>query len=393
MIYFDNAATSWPKPPEVLAAVEHCLKELGANPGRSGHTMSVKTNHMVNETRELLAWLFNIPDAERIVFTLNATDALNLALKGLLKPGDHVITSSMEHNSVTRPLHTLAEAGVEVTKIACAPDGSLPLADVEQACRENTRALVFTHASNVTGTLMPLAELGQLARSKGLVLVVDAAQTAGLFDIDAAALGIGLLAFPGHKGLLGPPGTGGLYIHKDINLKPLREGGTGSHSETAGQPEVLPERFESGTMNTAGIAGLGAGLKYIRQRGRNAILAHEQELTQRFLAGASRIKGLKIYGSEPGKDRAPVVSFALEGKKAGVVGQKLNQDYHIAARAGLHCAPDAHHTLGTFNQKLIRFSFSYFNQPEEIDYALKILAELAVMKAELSPGDNAGCNC
>lgn len=393
MIYFDNAATSWPKPPDVLAAVEHCLKELGANPGRSGHTMSVKTNHMVNETRELLAWLFNIPDPERIVFTLNATDALNLAIKGLLKPGDHVITSTMEHNSVTRPLHTLAEAGVEVTKITCSPDGSLPLADVEQACRGNTRALVFTHASNVTGTLMPLAELGQLADRKGLVLVVDAAQTAGLFDIDATALGISLLAFPGHKGLLGPPGTGGLYIHKDINLKPLREGGTGSHSATAGQPEILPERYESGTMNTAGIAGLGAGLRYIRQRGRDAILAHEQGLTQRFLAGVSKIKGLKVYGPEPGKDRAPVVSFELDGKKSGVVGQKLDQDYHIAVRAGLHCAPDAHHTLGTFDQKLIRFSFSYFNKPEEIDFALKILTELAAMKAELFQGQGSGCKC
>ena len=393
MIYFDNAATSWPKPPEVLAAVEHCLKELGANPGRSGHTMSVKTNHMVTETRELLAWLFNIQDPERIIFTFNATDALNLALKGLFKAGDHVITSSMEHNSVTRPLHTLAETGVEVTKIACAPDGSLAVADVEQACRENTRALVFTHASNVTGTLMPLAELGQLARSKGLVLVVDAAQTAGLFEIDATTLGIGLLAFPGHKGLLGPPGTGGLYIREDIRLRPFREGGTGSHSETAGQPEILPERYESGTMNTPGIAGLGAGLKYIRQRGRDAILAHEQELTKRFLDGASGIKGLKVYGPEPGQDRAPVVSFELPGKKAGVVGQKLDQDYHIAARAGLHCAPDAHHTLGTFDQKLIRFSFSCFNQPGEIDLALKSLAELAAMKAELFQGDNAGCKC
>lgn len=392
MIYFDNAATSWPKPPEVLVAVEHCLKELGANPGRSGHTMSVKVNDMVSETRELLAKLFNIADPERIVFTLNATDALNLALKGLLKPGDHVITSSMEHNSVARPLNSLAAAGVEVTKITCAPDGSLPLAEVERACRANTRALVFTHASNVTGTLMPLEQLGRLAGAKKLVFVLDAAQTAGQFNLDVSTMGIDLLAFPGHKGLWGPTGTGGLYIREGIDLKPQREGGTGSHSETAGQPEVMPERYESGTLNTVGIAGLGAGLRFIKERKREFILQHEQELTQRFIAGAIGIKGLKIYGPEPGIERAPVVSFALKGKKNGAVGQMLDQRYGIAARAGLHCAPDAHRTLGTYEEKLIRFSFSFFNTPEEVDFSLKCLAEMDGMKPEELQGDG-GCNC
>ncbi len=382
MIYFDSAATSWPKPPEVWKAMEHCIKNVGANPGRSGHRMALEAGKLVDEARELLASLFNIRNPDRIVFTLNATEALNLAIKGLLKPGDHAITSSMEHNSVTRPLHILNGKGVEFTKVNCAKDGTIKVRDIESAIKANTVCIVITHASNVTGTVMPLGEIGQIAKKKGLRLIVDAAQTAGVINVDVSTMGIHLLAFPGHKGFYGPTGTGGLYIDDGLELAPLKEGGTGSNSELPGQPEVLPDRFESGTVNSVGIAGLAAGLKFLRREGMESIRQHEMELTQRFLNGAKEIKGLVVYGPDELYERTPVVSFNLEGKSTGLVGTALDQTYNIACRAGLHCAPDAHKTLGTFAQRLIRFSFSYFNSKKEIGFALRSLAEIAAIPSE-----------
>ncbi|MCL6634555.1 MAG: aminotransferase class V-fold PLP-dependent enzyme [Peptococcaceae bacterium] len=394
MIYFDSAATSWPKPAGVWEAMERCIKFAGANPGRSGHRMAVEAGRVVDEARELMASLFNIRNPDRIVFTLNATEALNLAIKGLLKPGDHVITSSMEHNSVTRPLHTLQEKGVEVTRVACAQDGTIQIKDIEAAIKENTRAVVITHASNVSGTLMPVAEIGQLAKKRGLRLVVDAAQTAGVFDIDVSFMGIHLLAFPGHKGLFGPTGTGGLYIAGGVDLTPLKEGGTGSRSELPGQPDTLPERYESGTVNSVGIAGLAAGLKFIKKEGLDRIRSHEMNLTRRFLEGARGIKGLTVYGPAELYERVPVVSFSLEGKAAGAVGAVLDQQYKIACRAGLHCAPDAHRTLGTFERKLVRFSFSYFNNEREVDYAVRALAEIAALPPErFNKKEDKSCGC
>lgn len=394
MIYFDSAATTWPKPAEVWEAMEKCIKNAGANPGRSGHQMAIKAGRLVDETRELLATLFNISNPDRIVFTLNATEALNLAIKGLLKPGDHVITSSMEHNSVTRPLYVLQSNGIEVTKVSCAGDGSIKVGDVEKAIRPNTVAIIITHASNVTGTLMPVAEIGQLAKRKGLRFIVDAAQTAGVFNIDVSFMGIHLLAFPGHKGLYGPTGTGGLYIAEGLELTPLKEGGTGSMSEVPGQPDITPERYESGTLNSVGLAGLAAGLKFIRNEGSERIRQHEMELTRRFLKGAESIKGLTVYGPKELYERAPVVSFRLEGKETGTVGSVLDKEYNIACRAGLHCAPDAHRTLGTFDQKLVRFSFSYFNNKEEVDYAIRSLAEIAAMPPEkFNKSKDGSCGC
>lgn len=394
MIYFDSAATTWPKPPEVWQAMEYCIKFAGANPGRSGHQMAVKAGRLVDEARELLSLLFNISNPDRIVFTLNATESLNLAIKGLLKPGEHVITSSMEHNSVTRPLHVLQEKGVEVTRVACSGDGGIRVGDIERAVKPNTAAIVITHASNVTGTLMPVAEIGRLAKRKGLKLVVDAAQTAGVFNIDVSFMNIHLLAFPGHKGLYGPTGTGGLYIADGLELTTLKEGGTGSMSHIPGQPDLLPERYESGTLNSVGISGLAAGLKFIRDEGSEKIRQHEMALTSRFLKGSEKIKGLKVYGPAELYERAPVVSFSLVGKNTGQVGTVLDQQYNIACRAGLHCAPDAHRTLGTFEKKLVRFSFSYFNKEEEVDFAIRALAEIAAVPPEkFNKKDDKSCGC
>ncbi|MDO7788883.1 aminotransferase class V-fold PLP-dependent enzyme [Desulforamulus aquiferis] len=377
MVYFDSAATSWPKPPEVWQAMEHFIKEVGASPGRAGHRRTVEANQIVDETRQLLASLFNINDPERIVFTLNATDALNMAIKGLMSQGEHVITSSMEHNSVTRPLHTLESHGVQVTKIKCDRQGKIDLNQVEQAIRPNTRAIVLTHASNVVGTIMPVQDIGRIAAKHNIHFVLDAAQTAGILNIDVKRLNVSVLTFPGHKGLMGPQGTGGLFIREDVNLRTLREGGTGSGSETPTQPNIMPEKYESGTLNAVGIAGLGAGLKFLRRVGKEKIHQHEMGLTNRFIKGAESIGGLRIYGPLKDEERVPVVSFSLEGYKAGQVGDRLDKEFDIGCRAGLHCAPDAHHTLGTFENKLVRFSFSYFNTEAEVDYALKALRQIA----------------
>lgn len=378
MIYFDSAATSWPKPPEVWQAMEHFIKEVGASPGRAGHRRTVEANKIVDEARQLLADLFNINDYERIVFTLNATDALNLAIKGLLDPGDHVITSSMEHNSVTRPLHNIESYGVQVTKIKCNQQGQFELNEIERAIRPNTRAIVLTHASNVSGTIMPVQEVGRIAARSKLHFVMDAAQTAGLLDIDVKKFNVSVLTFPGHKSLLGPQGTGGIYIREDVKLKTLREGGTGSGSETPTQPNMMPEKFESGTLNAVGIAGLGAGLKFLHKVGKDKIHQHEMNLTKRFLDGAEGIRGLRIYGPLNIEERVPVVSFSINGYKSGQVGEHLDKHFDIACRAGLHCAPDAHQTLGTFEEKLVRFSFSYYNTVEEVNFALKALREIAL---------------
>jgi len=390
VIYFDNAATSWPKPPGVMEAMCRCLEEAGANPGRSGHKMSLAAGKLVDAAREDVAALFNISEPDRVIFTLNATDALNIAIKGVLGTGDHVITSSMEHNSVTRPLYGLREK-IEVTKVPCAPDGSLDSRQVERAIRPNTRAVIMTHASNVSGTIMPVKEIGGLAREADLIFIVDAAQTAGILDIDVRDMNIDLLAMPGHKGLMGPPGTGALFVGERVKLKPFREGGTGSKSAVPGQPDLLPEKYESGTLNSVGIAGLSAGITFIKQTGMQRIREHEAMLVRRFIEQAERIPGVKIFGPGKGVERVPVVSFLLEGKDTEAVGSALDQWYNIACRAGLHCAPDAHRTLGTFDSKLVRFGFSYFNTPEEVDFALQCLRD--IKERDLSAVQGSGCSC
>lgn len=376
MIYFDNAATTWPKPEAVYQAVDYFMREQGANPGRSGHRMALTAGQIIAEARNLVAKLFNVPEPSQVIFTLNTTEALNLGIKGLLKPGDHVITSSFEHNSVVRPLETLRDHGIEVTKLpTTASNGLLPI-QVEEAIKGNTKLIILTHASNVTGVLNPIREIGKIARARGVVLMVDAAQTAGVFPIDVQSMCIDILAFAGHKGLLGPQGVGGLCIRKDLQLTPLKEGGTGSNSESLLQPEQCPERYESGTFNTPGIAGLVAGIQFIFQIGIEQIREKERSLTERLLRGLQLIPGVIIYGPPLGTEQASVISFNIEGMDPSEVSLIMDQSFEIATRSGLHCAPDAHRTTGTLAKGTVRLSLGYFNTTEEVDKCLEAVSSI-----------------
>lgn len=377
MIYLDNAATSWPKPAAVYQAVEECLRHGAANPGRGGHRLALAAGQTLYETREALAELFNIDDPNRIVFTLNTTAALNMALAGYLRPGDHVVTTSMEHNAVARPLRHLERRGVRVTVVPCRSDGTLPLSALAQAVTPTTRALVVGHASNVTGTVVPLEDIGALAAQRGVALIVDAAQTAGVEEVDVAAMHIAMLAFAGHKGLLGPQGTGGLFVREDIELEPLICGGTGSNSESDLQPDFLPDRLESGTPNTPGIAGLGAGVRFVLDTGVSAIHQREMQLTERLLQGLGEIKNVQVYGPRTIEGRTAVVSFNIGHRDSAQIAYLLDRDYGIVCRAGLHCAPWAHHTLGTIRQGTVRFSPGYFTTAADIDAALDAVSRLA----------------
>lgn len=380
MIYFDSAATTWPKPPEVMEEINRYMTDIGASPGRGSYKKSVAAEEMVEDTRIKLAKLFNIEGKSyhRIVFTLNATEAINLAIKGqLLGKGDHIVTSTLEHNAMARPINSLEKIGVEVTKVQCDTEGRIAAGDIENAVRANTKLIAITHASNVTGTIIPIKEIGSIAKKNDIVFLVDAAQTAGIIDIDVQEMNIDLLAFPGHKSLLGPTGTGGLFIKEGIELKPLKEGGTGSYSELKGMPDFLPDKHEAGTLNTVGLAGLRAGIDFIQKKGIGKIREHELDLTERFIKGALKVPGLKIYGLKEVYGRAPVVSFLFKGENSQKIGDILDKKYDIASRAGLHCSPDAHIALGTFEPMLVRFSFSYYNTKEEIDQALNALNEIA----------------
>ena len=378
MIYLDNAATSWPKPESVYQTMGEFLRTKGGNPGRSSHSMAVAAREAVEETRRLVARLINAPQKAQIVFTLNCTDALNMGLKGLLKPRDHVITSCIEHNSVVRPLTKLVRRGVKITNIPPSNEtGVVSVHDIEEAITKDTKLVVITHASNVTGIIQPIEVYGELVRRHGLIFMVDAAQTAGTYPIDVQAANIDLLACSGHKGLFGPPGTGVLYIGDRVDLDPLREGGTGTHSEMEEQPDTLPERYESGTLNSVGISGLGAGLKYIFAEGLERIRTHEQYLTERLIQGLLNIPGVALYTAKDLTKQASIVSLTIEGYEPGEVGVILDQTFDIKARTGLHCAPAAHRTLGTFPLGTIRLSPGYFNTVEEIDATLQDLDRIA----------------
>ncbi len=377
MIYLDNAATSWPKPETVYRASDEALRR-GGSPGRSGHKLSNAAGRTVEEARIALARLFNAPKPDRIVFTLNATDALNLALKGILKNGDHVITSSMEHNSVARPLEALRSIGVEVTKVAMSPISGVDIQDVSAAIKENTKLMVFSHVSNVTGTVNPIADIGKLCHENGILFLVDAAQSAGAIPIDVMKMKIDLLAFPGHKSLLGPGGIGGLYIKEGLLLNPLREGGTGSFSEMLTQPEKVPDRYESGTMNTPGIAGLAEGVRFLFEHGVETIQKKEAALTNMLLNGISEISGITVFGPPPGELRVGVVSLLINEMEPIQTAIILDSMFDIAVRAGLHCAPDAHITLGTLETGgTVRLSIGAFNTENDIELCLEALRSIA----------------
>ena len=379
-IYFDNAATSWPKPPGMAAAMARFADQIGANPGRAGHQMAVQSARIVYETRQAIAGLFNCQDPLRVIFTSNVTAAINLALFGLLNPGDHVITTSMDHNAVMRPLRYLESHGVALTIIHCSPQGVLDPADMKRALRSDTRMIVMTHASNVTGTIMPVADIGALARQHGVLLLVDAAQTAGVLPIDMQADAIDLLAFTGHKSLYGPMGTGGLVIGNQVDVevfKPLIYGGTGSNSEKEEQPAFLPDKFESGTLNVIGLAGLLASLQWIQSTGINKIHKHEEALVNALLDGAQAIDDLIVHGPYDSAHKTAVMPFSVKGKDNAAISDILDSQYQIFCRVGLHCAPAAAKTMGVFPQGTIRFSLGYFNQLTEIEYAVAALKEIS----------------
>ncbi len=380
MIYLDHAATSWPKPREVIEAMADFLEQAGGNPGRAGHRLSIEAGRIVCDARETLAELFNASDPLRIIFTANATHAINLCLYGILRPGDHVITSSMEHNAVMRPLRDLESKGIHLSVVPCNKNGSLDPAAVARAMRPSTRIVAVTHASNVTGTILPIAEIADTANKSGAFMLVDAAQTAGVLPIDVQAMNIDLLAFTGHKGLQGPQGTGGLVIGNSVrvnDIEPLWRGGTGSRSAFEIQPEELPDKFESGTLNGPGIAGLGAGVRHIMKRGIEAIRAQEMELTQQLVDGIKILDGVTVHGPTDAARRTSIVSFTVAGHRVSEIGLRLDEEFGILSRVGLHCAPAAHRTIGTFPEGTVRLALGLHTTQEEvasvIDAAKKIL--------------------
>ena len=378
MIYLDNAATSWPKPEIVYRTMDEFLRTKGGNPGRGSNSMALAARETVEETRRLVARLINATETNRVIFTLNCTDALNLGLKGLLKPEDHVITDCIGHNSLVRPLKKLAAQGVKVTRLPPLPGtGVLSPRDIENAITKETKLVVVTHASNVNGLVQPVEEYGKVTRRHHLIFMVDAAQTVGKYPIDIAAGNIDLLAFSGHKGLFGPPGTGVLYLGNHVNLDTVREGGTGSFSEQEEQPEILPDKYESGTLNSVGIAGLGAGLKFIFDETLDKIIAHEKYLSGKLIAGLRDIPGVILYLPEDLSQMAPVVSFNIKGYQPGEVGTILDQAFDTKVRAGLQCAPAAQKTLGTFPSGTVRISPGYLNVAEEIELTVKAVERIA----------------
>jgi cysteine desulfurase family protein len=374
--YLDNAATSWPKPESVYRAVDHFMREVGATPGRGGHRREEEAARIADETRAALADLFHAPDPSGVAFTMNATQAINMALKGLLKMGDHVITSSIEHNAMWRPLKALERRGVEVTAVPCARDGLLDPAEVESAIRSSTRLVAMLHASNVLGTILPIAEIGALARRRGIPFLVDAAQTAGACPLDMQAMNIDLLAFPGHKGLFGPHGTGGLIVRPGLALETWVEGGSGTESAPETMPESLPLRLEAGTQNAAGIAGLLAGTRFVLEQGVERIRAHEMELTALLMDLLRGVPNLTLLGPADPAARTAVVSVTIEGYVPEQLAMVLDQVFNIATRAGLHCAPQAHRTAGTLEVGALRFSPGYFNTADKIHEATEALKSI-----------------
>ncbi len=383
MIYFDNAATSWPKPPEVKEAMVRFMDEVGANPGRSGHRLSIEAARILYEAREALSKLFNVKDPSRIVFTLNATESINLALKGLLRTGDHVLTSSMEHNSVMRPLRELEKRGVTLHIVPCSPKGELDPEEVKREIRSQTKMIVLNHASNVTGTLLPVPEIGKIARDHGILFFVDAAQTAGAYPIDMESDGIDLLAFTGHKSLYGPQGTGGLAIGEKVkiqDLTPLKQGGTGSRSEFEEQPDFLPDRYESGTPNAVGIAGLLAGVSFVMKKGVAFVRQYETQLIGKLTEGLQEVPGILLYGPQNPAEKMATLSFNLKNLAPSEVASRLEDESGILCRPGLHCAPSVHKTIGTFPEGTVRFSLGCFNTLEEIHKVLETIDRIARRK-------------
>ena len=378
MIYLDNAATTFPKPECVYEAMDKFLREKCANPGRAGHRMSVEAEQEIEKARVTVARFIGIKDPSRMIFTYNATDALNMGIKGLLCKGDHVITSRLEHNSVARPLKGLESRGViTVTRVGNSDDGFINPDDIKSNIRPNTKLIVCTHASNVLGTIQPISEIGEMARENDLIFMVDAAQTMGICRIDVEEQYVDMLAFTGHKGPFGPPGSGGLYVGNRVSLRAWREGGTGFEPESLSQPDSLPYKLESGTSNSVGIVGLKTGIEYCVNEGIDKIKEHECHLTLRLIKALDTDDRFEIYGSLDGKRKVGIVSINIKGLKPGEVGAILDNTINIAVRSGMHCAPYIHREIGTFPEGMVRISPGYFNTIEEIDETIIRLKEIA----------------
>jgi cysteine desulfurase / selenocysteine lyase len=377
MIYLDNAATSFPKPESVYRALDQFARASLANPGRAGHKLALASEHVLDDCRHRLNRFFNGKWPERFVFTLNGTDALNMAFKGVLKTGDHVITTDLEHNSVSRPLVAMEKAGlITLTRIACNGGGTVDPVLIRQAINPKTRLVAITHASNVLGTVQPITEIGRIARERDLVFLVDAAQTAGVIPIDIQAMQIDLLAFPGHKSLLGPTGTGVLYVSPRIQLGPWREGGTGGDSATPTQPAEFPYFLEGGTPNVLGIAGLAAGIQYVESEGLAKIHKHETDLTERLWTRLDEIGGFEVFGHRDMSKRVGTISFRSEALPATEIGAILDSAFDIAIRPGLHCAPYIHKAIGSYPDGLVRMSTGPFNSLADIDRLADALKEI-----------------
>ncbi len=375
--YFDHAASSWPKPPAVIEAMMQCIEEYGANPGRGSHKLAVRASRTLFEARYNLSRLFNILNPNDISFALNTSMALNQAIKGFLKPGDHVISTSIEHNSVRRPLEYLKnKIGIEITYIKTDEQGLINLKEVQAAMNSQTKLIVCTHGSNLLGSILPVAELAEIAHQRGARILVDAAQTAGTLDIDIQATGIDMLAFPGHKGLLGPQGTGGLYIHPELELEPLIHGGTGSKSEETDMPNVRPDRYEGGTPNTVGIAGLNEGVKFVLNETVRKIHNKEWELTQQLITELLSIPNIRILGPGLNEQRTGIVAFELPHIDASEMSFILDQSFNIAVRAGYHCTPLAHETARTLEGGAVRASVGYLTTVEDIEYLAGAVKEI-----------------
>ena len=377
MIYLDNGATTYHKPEAVIQAVADAMRHMG-NSGRGSHQASLGASRTIYDTRVLVSELFGLGNPLQAAFTANSTASLNMAVQGIFSPGDHVITTMLEHNSVLRPLYRMRENGVELTIVRADRLGNIRYEDMEAAIRPNTKGIICTHASNLTGNLVDIARVGEICRRASLVFILDASQTAGVFDIDMGEMGIDVLCFTGHKSLMGPQGTGGICVREGISIRPLMAGGSGTHSYSELHPSDMPEALEAGTVNGHGIAGLHAALEFIKETGMESIRNREQLLMRRFYQGVSDIRGVTVYGDFSRMDlHAPVVALNIRDHDSGEVSDGLAMDYGIYTRAGAHCAPLMHQALGTVEQGAVRFSMSYYNTEEEMDQAVLAVREMA----------------
>lgn len=381
MIYMDNAATTMRKPDEAIEAVVNAMSSMG-NAGRGAHGAALSASRVIYNTREALARFFGAESPKQIVFTSNSTESLNIAIKGLLEPGDHVVTTMLEHNSVLRPLYEMEEKGVSLTFVSSNKKGTISYEELEEAIQANTKAIICTNASNLTGNYVDVKRVGEIAKRKGVLLVVDASQTAGVYPIDVREMNIDVLCFTGHKGLLGPQGTGGLYVREGLRLKPLKSGGSGVQTYLKKHPDDMPTALEAGTLNGHGIAGLGAAIAYLEREGIDNIREKELKHMWKFYRGVKDIPGVKIYGDFDTEVRCPIVTLNIGDYDSSEVSDELLMTYDISTRPGAHCAPLMHEALGTVDQGAVRFSFSHYNTEEEVDIAIRAIRELAEEEQE-----------